>query len=360
MLTTIQMDYGHLRNFAAEIMQAVGCDHRRAALVAEILVEADARGISSHGVARLRRYVNHIGQGLIDPAAEPALVQDSPLAALIDGNAGVGQYVADLAMSEAITKAQASGVGFVSVRNSNHFGIAGYFAEKCVDHNMLGIALTNTGPYVVPTFGKRPLMGTNPLAVAFPTGDGFPVLIDMATSVVPLGKLETYARRKQSIPQGWAVDRLGRSATDPADVIHHLKASARGGILALGGEGEEFGGHKGFGLALLIELFTAGLSQGSWSAETYREVGGVCHFFGAIKLDLFGDPAAIRRHFTYIIEEIRASEKAEGAERIFIHGEKEYEARERSLREGVRLGEATYQGLEELAREYGLELARGN
>lgn len=360
MLTTVQMDYGQLKSFASEIMQAVGCDQKRAALVAEVLVEADARGIASHGVARLRRYVNHIAQGLIDPAALPHVVQESPLTVLLDGNAGVGQYIADVAMQKAISKAESTGVGFVAVRNSNHFGIAGYFAEKCVDQNMLGIALTNTGPYVVPTFGKRPLMGTNPLALAFPTGDGFPVLVDMATSVVPLGKLETYARRKHSIPQGWAVDQLGHSATDPSDVIYHLKENALGGILALGGEGEEFGGHKGFGLALLIELLTAGLAQGSWSAETYREVGGVCHFFGAIRLDLFGDPVAIRRHFTYIIEAIRASDKAEGAERIFIHGEKEYEARHRSLKEGVKLGEVTYQGLEELAREFGVELVRGN
>lgn len=356
----ILMDYKELMRFTEEVMQAVGCDKKRATIVAKVLVEADLRGIASHGVARLKRYVDHMAQGLIDPAAEPCVVKESPLTTTIDGNSGVGQYLADLAMEEAIAKAKRTGFGFVSVRNSNHFGIAGFFAEQCVEHNMLGIALTNTGPYVVPTFGKLPLMGTNPIAVAFPTSERFPVLIDLATSVVPLGKLETYARLQQPIPEGWAVDQTGRSATDPARVMHDIKASGRGGILALGGEGEEFSGHKGFGLALLVELLTAGLAQGSWSAETYREVGGICHFFGAIRLDLFGDPAAIRKHFTYITQEIRSSERADGAERIFIHGEKEYEARERSLQKGVSIGDATYGGLEELAQEFRIELERRN
>lgn len=360
MTDTIFMDHKELMNFASEIMQRAGCDEKRALITAEVLVEADMREIPSHGVARLGRYVNHIREGFIDPKADPVTLQESLLTVLMDGNAGVGQYVADLAMKEAIAKAEHAGMGFVSVRNSNHYGIAGYFAEKCVQHDMLGVALTNTGAYVVPTYGRRPIMGTNPLAIAFPTATGWPILIDMATSVVPLGKLETYARRNLDIPPGWAVDQTGHSATSPSDVILHLKKSTLGGILALGGEGEAFGGHKGFGLALMIELLTAGLSQGKPSEETYREVGGICHFFGAIKLDLFGDPADITRHFTSIADSIRESEKADQADRIYIHGEKEYEARKRSLSAGVKLGRATYASLAGLAQELGVELLGGN
>lgn len=355
-MQTVQMDYRDLTIFAARVMQATGCDEKRAKLVAEVLVEADSRGIASHGVARLRRYVNHIAQGLIDPASEPVVVQETPLSVTVDGNAGVGQYVANFAMRKAIAKAQETGVGLVAVRNSNHFGIAGYFAEQCVHHGMLGIVLSNTGPYVVPTNGKSPILGTNPLAVAFPTSKGSPVLVDMATSVVPLGRLETYSRRGLSIPQGWAVDQTGRSVTNPDQVLSDLKDNGTGGILALGGEGEVFGGHKGFGLALLVELLTAGLAQGNWSAETYRERGLICHFFCALRLDLFGDPIAIIKHITSIIDQIRNSERADGAERIFIHGEKEYEARTRSLVEGVTLGEATYKALRELAQEFNIEL----
>ncbi|MCK9526084.1 MAG: Ldh family oxidoreductase [Limnochordia bacterium] len=360
MQDVILIDHKELEGFAFKIMQAAGCDEKRAKIVAKVLVESDLRGIASHGVARLGRYVNHIRQGLIDPKGEPVIVQDSPLAASMDGKAGVGQYVAELAMTEAIAKAEKNGIGFVSVRNSNHFGIAGYFAEQCVNQNMLGIALTNTGPYVVPTNGKSPVMGTNPLAISFPVVEGSPISIDMATSVVPLGKLETYARRQMDIPQGWAVDQTGHSVTDPSGVISDLKENSLGGILALGGEGEEFGGHKGFGLALMIELFTAGLAQGAPSSETYREVGDVCHFFGAIKLDLFGDPEAITRHFTYIVNGIRQSEKADRADRIYIHGEKEYEARGESLRTGIRLGKAIYAGLQSLAQEFDIELLGGN
>ncbi|NMB01970.1 MAG: Ldh family oxidoreductase [Firmicutes bacterium] len=355
-MQTVQMDYRDLATFATRVMQATGCDEKRAKIVAEVLVEADARGIASHGVARLRRYVSHIAQGLINPASEPVVVKETPLSVTIDGNVAVGQYVADVAMKKAIAKAQETGIGLVAVRNSNHFGIAGYFAEQCVDHGMLGVVLSNTGPYVVPTNGKSPILGTNPLAVAFPTWQGSPVLLDMATSVVPLGRLETYSRRGLSIPQGWAVDQTGRSVTNPEQVLSDLKDNGTGGILALGGEGEEFGGHKGFGLALLVELFTAGLTQGTWSAETYRERGGICHFFCALKLDLFGDPSAITGHITSIIDQIRNSERADGAERIFIHGEKEYEARSKSLVEGVTLGDATYRALKELAQEFDIEL----
>ena len=344
-----------LFKFAMEVMKKIGCNDEKASTVADILVEADMRGISSHGVARLRRYVDHIKEGIIDPSGEPEIVFETPVSLVVDGNNGVGQYIAKFSMKRVIEKAKKSGIGMAAVRNSNHYGIAGYYAEMAVEEGLIGISLTNTAPLVVHTFSREPLLGTNPIAFAFPASGKYPVLVDMATSVVPRGKLEVYSRLGKDIPKGWAVDETGRVATDPKKVLTSLK-QRKGGLLPLGGEGEEFGGHKGYGLALMVELLSSGLSLGSFSYDTYSEKGGITHFFAAIDPAIFGDPERIKKHVEVLIKRLKRAEKVEGAERIYLHGEKEYEKRDESLRYGVEIDGPTYQQLKELSEKLDIQI----
>lgn len=348
--------YQELTAFCAKVMEGVGCNAQEAALVAKVLVEANARGIHSHGVARLKRYVDHIKQGMIEPNQVPEVIFETPLTAVIDGNHGVGQTVGEFAMQLTLQKAQATGIGMVTVRNSNHYGIAGYYAEQALEHDMLGFSFTNTAPLVVPTFGKHMLLGTSPIAAAIPTAAGDPILIDMATSVVARGKLELYDRLSKELPLGWATDENGVGTQDPARVLQNMTAKAGGGLLPLGGEGEMFSGHKGYGLALLIEVLTAGLSLGSYSYETYQGKGKVAHAFAAIRMDLFGDPAAIKAHITKLVENLKNSDKAAGAERIYIHGEKEYARKVEALQNGIVLDDKTIAALQKLAAEYKVAL----
>ena len=344
-----------LFKFAMEVMKKIGCDDEKASTVADVLVEADMRGISSHGVARLRRYVDHIKEGIIDPSGEPEIIFETPVSLVIDGNNGVGQYIAKFSMKRVIEKAKKNGIGMAAVRNSNHYGIAGYYAEMAVEEGLIGISLTNTAPLVVHTFSREPLLGTNPIAFAFPASGKYPVLVDMATSVVSRGKLEVCSRLNESIPKGWAVDEAGRVATDPKRVLISLKRR-KGGLLPLGGEGEEFGGHKGYGLALMVELLSSGLSLGSFSYDTYSEKGGITHFFAAIDPAIFGDPKKIKNHVEVLIKRLKRAEKAEGAERIYLHGEKEYEKRDESLKYGVEIDGPTYQQLKELSEKLDIQI----
>jgi LDH2 family malate/lactate/ureidoglycolate dehydrogenase len=351
--------YKHLkRETVEEIVKRslikAGCSTKKADVVADNLIEADLRGISSHGIARLQRYLDHIQQGLIDPKSEPRVVHQTGISAVVDGQNGIGQYVAKFATDIAIEKAEENGMAIVVVRNSNHYGIAGYYAEMIMRHGMIGLSSTNTAPLAVPTFGRDALLGTNPIAIAFPADTSEPYMIDMATSVVPRGKLEVYSRNKRPIPRGWCVDETGRATEDPARVLENLKRGAGGGILALGGEGEEFGGHKGYGLAMLVELITAGLSVGRYSGDTYKGAGGICHLFGAIRLDLFGDPKEISKSLTAILMKVKDSERAEGAGEIFLHNEKEHRARKANLRKGTPVDKATYDMLASIAKRYAI------
>ncbi len=347
---------GVLKDFAVKVMKAVGCDEKRADIVAEVLVEADMRGISSHGVARLKRYVDHIRAGLIDPRAEPVVVFETPVSIVVDGCNGVGQYISNLSMRKTVEKAKNSGICITVVRNSNHYGIAGYYAEMASKEGMIGISLTNTAPLVVPTFSKEALLGTNPIAFAFPMSKGRTLLVDMATSVVPRGKLEVRARLGKTIPEGWAVDETGRVTRDPHRVLLNVREKRGGGLLPLGGEGETFGGHKGYGLGVIVEILTAGLSLGSFSYETYTNAGRISHLFAAVDISLFGDPKEIEEHVHELVKRLKSAEKAEGAERIYIHGEKEYERREESLKVGVEIDEPTVESLRKLADEIGIEV----
>lgn len=343
-----------LHAFVVEVMKKLGCDAEKADAVAEVLVEADMRGITSHGVARLKRYMDHIREGIIDPSAEPSIIFETPISIVVDGKNGVGQYVAKWVMRKVVEKAKLHGACFATVRNSNHYGIAGYYAEMAVKDKLMGVSMTNSAPLVVHTFAREPLLGTNPIALAFPTNEKYPILVDMATSVVPRGKLEVYSRLGKKIPVGWAVDETGHSTTDPEKVLIGIK-NRKAGILPLGGEGETFGGHKGYGLALIVELLTSGLSLGHFSFDTYKEKGNITHFFAAVDLSLFGDPNEIMKHVNVLISSLKNAKKAVGCNRIYVHGEKEYEKRKKSLEYGIEIDEPAYKSLREIAKELGIQ-----
>lgn len=345
-----------LESFAVSVLQKYGYPRPQAEITARVLVEADARGIPSHGVARLAFYRKNIEGNYAFPLAEPEIVSQTPVSAIIDGHNGIGPYIADSVMRTCIEKAEQTGVAFGSVKNSNHFGIAGYWAEMAAKHDMAGIALTNTRKCGIATFGRERLLGTNPIAFAFPTTEGEPFLLDMATTTVAHGKIEVYHRRDKKMPEGWAVDENGHVTTD----AHHVEElfgseESHGAQLYLGGEGELLGGHKGYGLGLMVELLSSALSMGRWSRHTFEGEGsGITHFFGVFRLDIFGNKEDIKAYASSILKEIRESEKAPGQDRIYIHGEKEAENRKRSETEGISVDEATCDLLKGYAAEFKL------
>ncbi|MDR3204550.1 MAG: Ldh family oxidoreductase, partial [Deltaproteobacteria bacterium] len=325
------------------LIKGYGYNQKEANITALLLVEADARGIPSHGVSRLAFYQVNLDLGHCRPGFEPKIVWQTPVSLVVDGQAGVGCYVADWCVKETIKLAKESGAAFCSVRNSNHYGIAGYWAELIANENMIGLAFTNTYIAGVPTFGSRRILGTNPICVAIPEAGGRTFMLDMATATVSHGKIELYDRRQKPMPHGWVVDEKGEETFDATAFEKTFYQTMFGGHLYVGGVGEESGGHKGFGLALMVELLCSGLSLGASSPETYLKSGvaGIAHFFGALRMDLFGQPSLIKEHIGAILDRIRLSEKVEGHERIYIHGEKETEARAKAMEDGVFLDPAT-------------------
>jgi LDH2 family malate/lactate/ureidoglycolate dehydrogenase len=352
------VSYDALKDYTAKILEHLGYPGDKAAITAWVLVEADARGVASHGVARLSFYRANIEGGFADPKAEPAVVWETPVSVVVDGNRGVGSSISDFAMGRCIDKAREVGAGFAAVRNSNHFGMAGLWAEKAAAADMVGMSFTNTRICAIPTYGRQRILGTNPVCFAIPREGGPDFMPDFATTTVAHGKIEVFERRDLDMPLGWVVDERGVGTTDTK---HFQKlfwsTDPDGGHLFLGGEGEDMGGHKGYGMGLLVDILCAGLSMGRWSYKTFEKGkpgSGIAHFFGAFRLDLFGDAAEVKRHVGGILGEVRDSNKAEGQDRIYIHGEKEAEAREKSMKDGVPVDAATVKLLTEYGEEAGL------
>ena len=350
-----------LRAFCARVFERLNVLPEDAALAADALMASDLRGIDSHGVAHLRRYVDDIGRGVILARPKVRTIVETRATATIDAGAGLGQPVSVRAMRRAIDKALDVGAGFVAVRNSNHFGIAGYYAMLALEHDCIGITTTNGRPLVVPTFGRRAMLGTNPIAVAAPAGDERPFVLDMATSTVPRGKLEVYDRLDKNMPLGWATDESGASTADPGRVMENLLAGREGGLLPLGGAGESTGGHKGYGLTLLVDILSAVLPGAAYANQVYpRAADGralpsaIGHFFGAWRVDAFRPAAEFRAAMDDLQRLLRETPKAEGQERIYIHGAKEAEMTERRAREGIPLHPKVVADLRYVAQKVGL------
>jgi len=345
-----------LETFCRRVFQTLGSSASDAEAAAAVLVAADVRGIPSHGVARLQRYVNGLKTGLMLTDAPVEVLAETPSSVVIHAHGAMGAPVSVRTMERVIGKASANGAAFGCVRDSNHFGIAGYYAMMALEKDMMGIAMTNTAALGVPTFGRQVMFGTNPLAFAAPADKERAFVLDMSTTVVTRGKIEVYDRLGKDLPQGWAVDKMGHSAQDAQSLLEDMFYRVGGGILPLGGEGEQFSGYKGYGLAIMVDILCGvlcGAPFGPDLADTATSSARVGHFFGAIRIDRFRDPQAFRGDMDRMLQGLRHCPPAEGEARVYFAGQKEFEHEAECLRLGVPLLVKTFDQLCEIGREYG-------
>jgi LDH2 family malate/lactate/ureidoglycolate dehydrogenase len=342
-----------LTAFVRAALVKLGVSEADAAVVAEVLVAADLRGIESHGVARLESYyVSRLRAGTLVASPEVVVVRETPTTIVLDAGNGLGHPAAKRAMEAVLKKAEASGVAFGAVKNSNHFGVAGYYAMLALERDMIGIASTNSVRYGAPTFGREIKLGTNPWAYAVPAGDEPAFVLDFATTTVPRGKIEVYERRGKPLGSGWAIGTNGQETLDPKEAL-------AGALLPLGGFGTDNGGHKGYGLGLLADIMSAVLSGGAFgddpAAQGHGAVPGkISHFFGAIRIDGFRDVAEFKAEMDRELRAFKDSQKAPGFDRIYVAGEIEAEKTAHHRQSGVPIHVKVWAGLEKLASELGL------
>ena len=331
----IRYSYEELKKFCTDAFLKFGFDEKQCEIIVDVLLTSDLYGIESHGMQRLVRYHKGIEKGLIKVGAQSEIVFETPVSAVIEGNDGMGQLLGYKAMNLAIEKAKKTGMAIVTVRNSNHYGIAGYYAKMACKEGLIGMSMTNSEAIMVPTFGRKAMLGSNPIAIAMPA-EPYDFFFDASTTVVTRGKLEIYNKLSKPLPEGWAKDATGKGSSEAGTVLKNIVAKEGGGIMPLGGETEQSGSHKGYGYGMLCEIFTSILSMGLTSNHTHiGGKGGTCHGFIAIDPKVFGDAAAIKEHLSTLLTELRESPKAEGAERIYTHGEKEVIAYEDRLKNGI-------------------------
>ena len=320
-----------LDKFSVDVMVRAGIPEEDARIVSDVLLSADKFGFDSHGVNRLKNiYLDRIKEGILNPVTNIKIVKEGPATAVIDGQNGMGQVVSFKAMSMAIEKARKYGMGMVTVRNSSHYGFAGYYPLMAVRENMIGITGTNARPSIAPTFGVENMLGTNPMSFGIPSDEAFPFLLDCATSITQRGKIELYAREGKELPKGWVIDEKGESKTNSSEVLQDLIAG-KVALTPLGGVGEETSGYKGYGYATVVEILSSALQQGAYlkmlmgfkdgRKEPYR----IGHFFLVIDIAAFTDPNDFKKTTGNILRELRASRKMPGQTRIYTAGEKEYD-----------------------------------
>jgi LDH2 family malate/lactate/ureidoglycolate dehydrogenase len=347
-----------LRSFTESVFIKMGCPEADAKLAADVLIASDMRGIDSHGVARLSGYVRLWEKKRINATPNITIVHETPTTATVDGDSGLGLVVAPFAMKLAMEKAETFGSGWVAVRNSNHFGIAGYHALEAVRKNMIGFAMTNASPLVAPTFTTERLLGTNPMCYAFPAGKYPPVVVDMATSAAANGKLEIAQRSGKAIPDGWVQTKTGESTTD----AHALKSG--GSLLTLGSD-REHGSHKGFGLSATVDILSAvlsGANYGPWVPPFVSFLdplpdlpgSGIGHFLGAMRVDGFRPVEDFKAHMDTWIGRFKSAQPIHESQPLIIPGEPELEAEKDRKINGIPLVDAVVKDLNELAVQLGI------
>jgi LDH2 family malate/lactate/ureidoglycolate dehydrogenase len=342
-----------LKSFVSTVLTEVGVTPEDAAIVADVLVAADLRGVESHGVARLESYyVSRIRAGQLEAKPDVQTVRETPTSLLVDAGNGLGHPTAKRTMERILKKADESGAAFGAVRNSNHYGIAGYYAMLALDRDTIGIASTNSVRYGAPTFGKDVLLGTNPLAFAIPAKNEPAFVLDFATTTVPKGKLEVYNRKEKKLNPGWAIDAGGNETLDP-------QVALKGALLPLGGYGVDNGGHKGYGLGLLVDILCGVLSGGAFGNDLPLPSdpplpGKISHFFAAFKIDGFRDPEQFKADMDTELRAFKDSAKAPGHDRIYVAGEIEHEKTLYNREHGVPVHVKVWDGLEKLAGELGI------
>lgn len=347
-----------LSAFCRAVFERHGVPAEDAVLAASVLAAADLRGVDSHGVARLRTYHDMLTLGRINPRPRLSIVRESPSTATVDGDNGLGLVVGPRANDIAMDKAEAVGTGWVSVRNTNHYGIAAYYPLRALERGMIGWSMTNSTKLVAPLGGAERMLGTNPIAIAFPGLEEPPVVVDLATSAVAYGKVEIAQRAGKSIPRGWAIDANGEHTESPAGMI------AGGALLPLGSFAES-GGHKGYCLATMVDMLCCVLSGANWGpfAPPFalrqempaRSVGkGIGHFFGAMRIDGFIDPEEFGRQVDDWVRTFRATRPQPGTSGVLIPGDPEREAEAERSRLGIPLVPAVIEDLRCVSRESGV------
>ncbi len=358
MAKTINYSYETLKTFCVDAFQKFGFSSEQAEIITESLLLADLYGIESHGIQRLVRYHTCIKRGMIHIDATPEVVFETPVSAVIDGHEGMGQLISHKAINLAIEKAKNCGMAMVVVRNSNHYGIAGYYAKMAAEQGFIGISSTNTEAICVPTYGKKAMLGTNPIAVAAPA-EPYMFLFDASTSVVTRGKLEVCNKLDKPLYENWANNNEGVVSTDAAEVLTCIKNRTCGGILPLGGSEEATGSHKGYGYGMLVEYMTGILSMGLTSNKTgNNNHGGICHSFIVIDPNIFGSAEDIKKHFSEYLEELRNSPKALGQDKIYTHGEKEVAAYADRMKNGINVNVNTVAEMRDCAQYLGMDVVK--
>ena len=348
-----------LRQFTENVFLKMGCPLTDAQLAADVLLKSDLRGIDSHGVARLSGYVRLWEKQRINANPVIKIVHETPTTATVDGHGGLGLVVAPFAMKVAIEKARIYGSGWVAVKNSNHFGIAGYHSLMAVEEEMIGISMTNASPLVAPTYANERLLGTNPMCYAFPAGKYPPVIVDMATAAAANGKLEIAQRANQPIPEGWVQDASGNTSTNP----HQLKEG--GSLLPLGSD-KDHGSHKGYGLSAAVDILSAvlsGANYGPWvppfvaflepPADPVGE--GIGHFLGAMRVDGFRPAQDFKDHLDNWIERFKSAKTVDPDKKVIIPGEPEFAYEQERRINGIPLIDVVVNDLNELAKKLEIE-----
>jgi len=357
---SIYVDHRELHRFMKDGLMAMGVPEDEAEICADVLIESDLRGIRSHGIGRYKMYIDRMREGIINPVCRMTTVSETDNTAVIDAKDSLGHVVAKRSMQLAIDKAKAHNVGIVAVRNSTHFGICGYYPAMAVANDMVGLSFSNARPSVAPTYGVEPVVGTNPISFGAPTDEVYPFLLDIATSTTQRGKIEVYAREGKPTPRGLTIDIHGNQPTD-SDALLRMFVEGTASLLPLGGAGEELGGHKGYGLGVMVEILCAAFSGGSFG----RALSGLSegkpvphrlgHFFAAINIASFVPVSVFKAITGSIMREIRSSAKVPGHDRIFVAGEKEFEMIERRRKEGIPVNRPLQKIMIELKKELGLK-----
>lgn len=356
----ITYSYSQLYQYTHTLFSKIGLNEANAAVATKALLAADLRGIDSHGIARLIGYIRLWEDKRINANPNMTIIHQTPSTATIDGDAGLGLVVAPYAMQVAIEKAKNVGTGWVAVQNSNHFGIAGYHAMMALPEDMIGIAMTNASALVAPTFGVERMLGTNPIAVAIPTGTQQPFVADFATTTAANGKLEILQRKNQDTPGGWVQDKDGHTSNN----ANELK---QGGALLPLGSDREHGSHKGYALGSIVDIFSAvlsGASYGPWAPPFPAYVPmpqnmpgkGLGHFFGAMRIDAFRPAEEFKKHMDNWIERFKQTKPYNTNQPVLIPGEPEFEMEKIRLTEGIPLVQSVVDELKELGNRFGVEL----
>ena len=350
--------YNYLLDFTRSVFMKMGCSENDSNIIADVFLAAELRGHASHGMIRIKDYYELWKAGRINVAPDVKIAHETLSTAVVDGDNSVGMVTARRSMQVAIEKAKNAGTGWVAARNSNHFGIAGYYSMMALKHDMIGICLTNANPLVAPTFSISRMMGTNPIAVAIPALNQPPFVADFATTPVARGKLAVAEKKGEKVPFGFVQDKNGKPSDDPAI----LKSG--GSMLTLGGD-RIHGSHKGYCLSAIVDIFSAVFSGANFGPFVPPSVAylpvldkktgkGTGHFFGAMRIDAFQPAGEFKAKMDEWIETFRSATPAEGQDKVLIPGDPERESEKRIMKEGISLVPAIKDDLVKIASEMGI------